>query len=96
MPNKKEIMIAYTKFLISQNDFETAKKKLKGYGDKTEEIEVLNLYFNVMYNLAKEGCYKYNVEKAIEIANRAEAINTEKFIYKAEKEELEGILRNYE
>lgn len=96
MPNKKEIYVAYTKFLINQKDFETAKKKLKGYGDKTEEIEVLDLYFEVLYNLAKQNGYKYNIEKAVEIAKKAETINTELFSHKSEKEELEGLLGSYE
>ena len=93
MPNKKEIYIAYTKYLVNQSDFETAKKKLKGYGDETDDTELLNLYFIVMYNLAKEGGYGYNIEKAIEIANKTEKINAELFMYNDKKAELEELLR---
>ena len=93
MPDKKEIYIAYTKYLIKQKDYETAKKKLKGFGDTTNEPDVLNLYFYVMYNLAKEGCYKYNMEKALEIAKKIESIGLELFLYRDEKAEIEELLK---
>ena len=96
MPGKKEIYVAYTKFLIKQGDFETAKKKLKGYGDETSEVDVLNLYFIVLYNLAKQSDYKYNLEKAVKIARKAVETDETAFLYKDEMKELEGILGNYE
>ena len=96
MPNKKEILMAYTKFLIKNNDYGTAKKKIKAFAESSNDTDVLDRYFEILYNLAKKGGYKYNIEQAIEIAKRAEAINTDKDKYKKEIEELEGILRNYE
>ena len=93
MPNKKEIYIAYTKYLIKQGDFETAKKKLKGYGDNTDNLELLNLYFLVMYNLAKQGGYKYNIEKALEIAEKIKKIDADSFVYGNETAELKELLR---
>ncbi|MBO6272693.1 tetratricopeptide repeat protein [bacterium] len=96
MPNKKEILIAYTKFLIKQNDFETAKKRLKNIGEKTDDIDILNWYFIILYSLAKQDGYKYNVEKAVEIAKKAEEINTNLFLYKREKEELEELIKSHE
>lgn len=93
MPDKLEIYIAYTKYLIKQKDYECAKKRLKGFGDKTENPELLNLYFEVLYNLAKQGSYKYNLEKAIEIANKIEKTDSKLFLHKSEKEELEGLLK---
>ena len=96
MPDKDEIYIAYAKFLIKQNNYELAKKKLKNIEDKTKNIEIFNIYFNVLYNLAKRDNYKYNLEKAVEIAKRAEEIDNDKFKYKKEREELEGLIRENE
>lgn len=96
MPDKKEIYIAFAKFLINKEDFEKAKTKFKNFADKSEDIDVLNLYFYIFYNLAKQGGYKYNLEKAVQIAQRAEGINTDKFIYKKEKGEIEELLKEYE
>ena len=90
MPDKKEIYVAYTKFLLEQGDYEKAKTKLKIYAEKTEDTEILNLYFEVLYNLAKQNCYKYNLERALEIANK---IGTDKFLYKKEKVEIEELLK---
>ena len=64
--------------------------------NKTNNINILNLYFSALYNLAKQDGYKYNIEKAIEIANKIENINNNKFQYTDKKEELKGLLRNYE
>lgn len=91
MPYKDEILIAYTKFLIKQKDFESAKKRLKGIEDRTQNMTLMNLYFEVLYNLAKQGSYKYNLEKAIEIANKIESIDSSLFMHKPEKDELEGL-----
>ncbi len=96
MPENADIYIAYTKFLIKQGDYETAKKKLKSIGEESKNITLLNIYFKVLYSLAKQESYKYNLEKAVEIANKAIEINNDGFEYKKEKEELEGLLRDYE
>ena len=95
MPDKKEIHYAYAKFLFEQKDYESAKKKLKSFCEKTEDINTLNLYFLIMYNLAKQGCYKYNIERALEIAERIEKINGEKFTHKVEKADLEELLKTH-
>ncbi len=95
-PKSKEIYAKYCDYLISKNDYETAKVKLKVITETGNDIELLKLYFIALYNLAKQNGYKYNVEKAIEIAEKAEMINNEAFPYKDEKEELKGLLRNYE
>lgn len=96
MPDKDDIYIAYVRFLINQKDYETAKKKLKNIEEKTQNIEIFNLYFDVLYNLAKQNNYRYNLEKALEIAKKAEEIDNEKFRYKKEKEELEGLTEGNE
>ena len=91
-PDNEDIYVEYAKFLIDQNDFEAAKKKLKIISDKKENNKVLNLYFYVLYNLAKRGGYKYNLEKALEIAEKLENDKTFDFKYSKEKEELKEIL----
>lgn len=94
-PKSKEIYIKYCEFLINIKDYETAKKKLKTINESVKDKTLLNLYFIVLYSLAKQNGYKYNVEKAIEIADKAEKINNNDFPYKNEKEELKELLRNY-
>ena len=86
----------YCTFLNKNKEFDLTKKKLKTLSNKTNNINILNLYFSALYNLAKQDGYKYNIEKAIEIANKIENINNNKFQYTDKKEELKGLLRNYE
>ncbi|MCR5265783.1 MAG: tetratricopeptide repeat protein [Cyanobacteria bacterium RUI128] len=96
MPDKKEILMAYTNFLIKQNDYETAKKKIKSFAENSEDKDVLERYFDILYSLAKQGGYKYNVEQAIKVADKLKTFNTDTDMYAKEKEELEELLRNYE
>jgi tetratricopeptide (TPR) repeat protein len=95
-PNKKEIVLAYTKFLIAEKDYETANKRIKKLAEESEDIELLKSYFKTLYYLAKQGSYKYNLEKALGIAEKIAKINPEEFNYNEEKNELEELLRNYE
>jgi len=95
-PNDEEIIMNFGKFLNNNSNYELTKKKLKTICEKTKNTTILNLYFEALYNLAKQNNYKYNVEKAIEVAEKSESINGESFPYKSEKEELKGLLRNYE
>ena len=60
------------------------------------DVDILNLYFKILYCLAKQSSYKYNIEKAIEISKKIKTINPDLFKYTAEREELEGILGNNE
>ena len=92
----KDIYIEYVKFLISQQDFETAKKKLKTISEQYHDNNILNLYFYVLYNLAKQGGYKYNLEKALEIAKELEDSEEFSFEYEKEKDELKEILKRDE
>lgn len=95
-PDNTTILEKYCTYLNKNKEFDLTKKKLKSISDKTNNINILNLYFSALYNLAKQDGYKYNVEKAIEIANKIETTSKNKFQYKDEKEELKGLLRNYE
>ena len=95
-PNKKEIVLAYTKFLLGEKDYETANKRIKRMAEDSGDIEILEMYFNTLYHLAKQGSYKYNLEKALGVAEKIAKINPEEFNYKEEKNELEELLRNYE
>ena len=93
MPDKKEIIIAYTEFLIKQGNYDLAKKRIKSLGDNTSDVDVLNLYFYVLCQLAKQGSYKYNLEKAIAIAEKINKIGAELFKYNNELEELKGFCK---
>lgn len=94
-PNDKAIILTYTRFLYNQQDYETAKKRLKPLAENTDDEIILTLYFDIMYNLAKQNGYKYNLEKAMEIAERLEKIQSE-FKLDKEKEELKELLRGYD
>ena len=94
MPDKKEIIIAYSKFLISQENYELANKRMKSFAEMTDDTEVLNLYFYVLYKLAKQGSYRYNLEKAVEVAKRIMHTDYDLFLYKSELTELEEIIKN--
>lgn len=93
MPEKKEIIIAYTKFLISQGTYELAKKRIKKYLETSDDIDVLNLYFIVLYNLAKQENYRYNLDAAVKVAKQIMQKNSDMFVYKSEFTELEEIIK---
>ena len=63
--------------------------------------DILNKYYDKIpedtrkYNLAKQNSYKYNVEKALEVAKKIESLGY-KQIYNNEKSELEGLLKDYD
>ena len=61
----------------------------------TKNKDLLNNYFIITYNLAKQNSYKYNVEKALEVIKKIEDLGY-KHLYNDEKSELEGLLRDYE
>lgn len=89
------IALEYIKFLIKKENYELANTKFKQIMKTTTNEELLNNYFIVAYNLAKQNSYKYNVEKALEVAKRIESLGY-KQLYNNEKDELERLLRDYE
>ena len=93
-PNTIEIFEQYGLYLIKQEKYETAKKKLKIHAENTKSLSLLNIYFIALFNLAKQDSCKYNIERAIKIAERAKAINSELFPYDDKHEELKGLLTN--
>ncbi|MCD8377450.1 MAG: tetratricopeptide repeat protein [Candidatus Gastranaerophilales bacterium] len=95
-PNNEKILLFYGLFLNKLKDYENTKKKLKSISETTKNYNILDTYFTALYNLAKQNSYKYNVEKAVEIAQKMETINKEAFPYKEQTEELKELLRNYE
>ena len=70
-------------------------RSIKTKTDKTQFKDLLNNYFIITYNLAKQNSYKYNVEKALEVIKKIEDPGY-KHLYSDEKSELEGLLRDYE
>lgn len=93
--DSEDIALEYIKFLIKKENFELANTKFKQITKTTTNEELLNNYFIVTYNLAKQNSYKYNVEKALEVAKRIESLGY-KQLYNNEKDELERLLRDYE
>lgn len=91
----EDIILEYMKFLIRKENYELANTKFKKIMKTTTNEALLNNYFIITYNLAKQNSYKYNVEKALEVAKRIEELGC-KFFYDNEKIELEGLLRDYE
>lgn len=82
--------LEYAKYLISQNDFKDAQRKLRK-ANKIEENnqEILNLLFYTSYILVKENICEYNVKEAIAVADKIKNLD-----YPEYKAELEEILKN--
>lgn len=93
--DSEDIALEYIKFLIEKENYELANTKFKQIMKTTTNEELLNNYFIVAYNLAKQNSYKYNVEKALEIVKRIESLGY-KQLYNNERNELERLLRDYE
>lgn len=94
--DNESTILAYMSFLISQKEYELIKKKFKNIVEKTTDINILKAYFFVMYNLAKQDVYKYNLEKALEISKKIKDANEVDFEFSKETEELEELLKSYE
>lgn len=95
-PKEEEILLEYCSYLNEIKDYELIKKRIKPILDSIKNIKILELYFIALHNLAKESGYKYNIEDAINIANRIESFNNEPFKYSEEKQELERLINNSE
>lgn len=93
--DSEDIALEYIKFLIKKENYELANTKFKQIMKTTTNEELLNNYFIVTYNLAKQNSYKYNVEKALEVIKKIESLGY-KQLYNNEKDELERLLRDYE
>lgn len=89
-PDEIQVYIDYAKFLSDQKNYEQALKKLQNaYKIDDKNLDCLNLLFYVNYILAKENLSDYNMEKAINIAEKIEKDYPGSFIYIDEKKELE-------
>ena len=85
----------YVKFLISDNEFAEAQRKLRKIVKIYEkDLEVLNLQFFVSYTLVKGNVCEYNIKEAISLAEKIIRISGSGFRYYKEKEELENLLKN--
>lgn len=91
----EDIVLEYMKFLIKKENYELANTKFKQIMKTTTNEQLLNNYFIIAYNLAKQNSYKYNVEKALEVAKKIEKLGY-KQNYNNEKSELEGLLKDYD
>lgn len=86
--------INYVQWLINQNEYNEAQRKLrKALKFYPDNIELLNLMFIVSYTLVKENICEYNIRETLSIAHRIENINFDKFKYSEQKAELEILLQ---
>lgn len=86
----------YAKYLIQQNDFLEAQRKLrKALKSEPENIVMLNLMFYVSYVLVKANVCEYNIKETISYAETIEKIAPELFEYPEQKLELEKLLADF-
>ena len=87
--------IDYAKWLISISDYAEANRKLKKAQNlEPDNIDVLNMLFITCYNLVKKNISEYNIKEAISIADKALGLG--RFDYTPQKQELEGMLKNFQ
>lgn len=85
----------YAKYLISQNDYAEAQRKLrKAIKADENNLTLLNLMFYVSYILVKENLCEYNVKETLSLAEKIENMNKDLFEYPEQKAELAAILQN--
>lgn len=96
--NKSEtemITDRYLHSLIEHKLYGLVNSKMKEVIKHTTNETILNNYFIITYNLAKQNSYKYNIEKSLEIIKRIENLGYE-LRFNDEKAELEGLLKNHD
>lgn len=94
--NSQDIKIYtnYARFLIDNNELESAKRKLlRGIKLKENDLEILNLLFHVSYKLVKENYSEYNVREALSFAEKLNAINSDSLKYPEEYYELKDMCK---
>ena len=92
-PKYLRAFIDYSKYLINNKNYAEAQRKLrKALKLDDENLELLNLLFNVSYTLVKENLCEYNIKETIAIAQKIENINPESFEYADKKAELSEML----
>lgn len=87
----------YVNYLISENDYVEAQRKLrKALKYDENNIELLNLMFHVSYILVKDNVSEYNLKEAISIAEKLENLGEDLFKYPGQKQELVKLLQKRE
>ena len=96
-PTYVQAFLSYAKYLISQEEYADAQRKLrKALKADSENIELLNLMFYVSYILVKNNVYEYNVKETLSVAEKIEKINPDLFKYPEQKQELTMLLNHAE
>ncbi len=89
-----KIYTNYARFLIQNEEYESAKRKLqRGIKLKENDLEILNLLFHVGYKLVKENYSEYNVREASSIAEKIKTISEEALKYPEEYQELKDMCK---
>ena len=96
-PCIKETYIDFTNLLIVKKDYKEAQRKLrKALKYFEDDVDLLNLMFNISYILVKADISTYNIKETLSIANKIEQMGADLFEYPRQKEELENILSESE
>ena len=94
-PKYIAVFTDYAKYLISQNDYAEAQRKLrKAIKADENNLTLLNLMLYVSYILVKENLCEYNVKETLSFAEKIENLNKDLFEYPEQKAELTAILQN--
>ncbi len=90
-----DIYLKYSDFLIRNEEFESAQRKLKR-AQKIDEnnLDVLNLLFHIGYILVKDNWSEYNMKETLGIAEKILKIDPGSFRYPEEKSDLDNIANN--
>lgn len=86
--------IQYAQFLLKNNDFENAQRKLRrALKLKENDLEILNLLFHVSYILVKQNNCEYNVRETLSIGDKIKSIDENGFKYSGEYAELKDMYK---
>lgn len=93
-PKHLKTYIDYAKFLISEEDFANANRKLRKALRQTEtDTEILNMLFYVNYILVKDNVCEYNIKETLDFEQKIKAIDENAFKYPDKSAELTEMLK---
>lgn len=88
-PSELKVYLKYSEFLINNQDYENAQRKLRrSLKLKEDDLEILNLLFHVSYILVKQNNCEYNVRETLSIGEKIKSIDENGFKYTDEYSEL--------
>lgn len=92
-PTHLKSYIDYSKFLISNEDFADANRKLrKALKQDENNLEILNMLFYVNYILVKQNICEYNIKETLDFEKQIKSIDENAFKYPDKSAELAEML----